>query len=237
MLRGTLAAAGLAALLLPAARAGTGAEGRWEGSAHVPGAPLPVVLDLALVEGRLAAWVTLPGRGIKGMALRAPLRTGSRLEIDLSPAFSLTGPPSPSPRLVLEVAPQVLRGRFEQAGHEAPVALVRTGAAQPEPVPRNSVLPAALAGVWRGRYDIAGTPREVTLTLAPASAEAVIVGRRTTHVPMDRIRLGEQFLTLDNDALQITIEGRWRTAGGEIDAVFTQGPYEAPLVLRRQVPR
>ena len=234
--RRAFTAAGLA-LLLPAPRADTDVEGRWEGTAMIPGAPMPVVLDLAVADGKLAGWITLPGRGAKGMALAEPRREGGNLRVDLSPAFSLMGPPTPVPLLVLTIEPQALRGRFEQGGHQAPVTLTRSGAAQPEPVLRNSVLPAALAGVWRGSYSIAGLPHQVTLTLTPDSAEALIVGRRTTRVPMDTIRLGEHFLRLTNREMQITIEGRWRSAGGEVDATFTQGPYEAALVLRKEAQR
>jgi hypothetical protein len=237
LLRRRAFAAASLALLSRAARADANLEGRWEGTAQIPGAPMPLVLDLALADGKLGGWITLPGRGVKGMALAEPRREGGSLRVDLSPAFSLMGPPSPAPLLVLTIEPQGLNGRFEQGGHQAPVALTRSGAAQPEPVLRNSVLPAALTGIWRGSYSIAGAPRQVTLTMTPTNAEALIVGRRTTRVPMDTIRLGEHFLTLANREMQITIEGRWRSAGGEVDATFTQGPYEAALVLRKELPR
>lgn len=233
--RRAFAAAALT-LLLPAARAETDVEGRWEGRAAIPGMPLAIVLDIAPRDGKLAGWLTLPGRGIKGLALPPLQREGAELRIDLSPAFSQQGPPKPTPQLVLTAAtPSALSGRFEQGGHQAPVALERVGAAQPEPTERNSTLTPALVGVWTGRYELGGYPRQVTLTLAADSAEALIVGRRTTRVPMDRIRLGTHHLLLANREMQITIEGR--IGAGLFDATFSQGPYEAALALRKEATR
>lgn len=232
----------LQALLAPSAGAADALEGRWEGQAAIPGAAMAIVLDLAEQDGRLAGWLTLPGRGIKGMLLPGVQREGAELKVDLTPAFNMMGPPKPTPRLVLtmpagrtaatQAAPATLAGRFEQGGHQAPVALVRAGDAQPEPMQRNSALTPALVGTWKGQYELAGYPRQVTLVMSADAAEAVIVGRRTTRVPMDVIRLGTHHLLLANREMQLAIEGR--VAPGEFDATFTQGPYEAPLMLRKE---
>ena len=61
----------------------------------------------------------------------------------------------------------------------------------------------------------------------------VIVGKRTTAVPIDRYAESDNFVTLESAAFGITIEGRWRTADGAIRGTFVQGPFEVPLVLRR----
>ena len=94
----------------------------------------------------------------------------------------------------------------------------------------------SIAGTWRGRYELGGYPRDVTLTLsagAPGSADLVIVGKRTTQVPIDRYAESENFVTVESVAYGITIEGRWRTPDGAIRGTFVQGPFEVPLVLRR----
>lgn len=227
-------------------------EGRWEGVAAVRGAPMPVVLDVVLQGGIPRAWVTLPGRGHKGLALPAELRAGGVLRLDATPAFAQMGPPNPVPEMVLapEAGGTQLRGHFAQAGHQAPLQLVRTGAAQPERETSNDPVPDDLAGTWHGGYTIGSLPRQVTLVFTAAkgggvagapdrgSARAVIVGRRTVEVPFDGIEIGRQAITLSNSAMQLTFELRRPPAAGangaELTGVFSQGPFEAALQLRRE---
>jgi len=128
-----------------------------------------------------------------------------------------------------------LEGRWLQAGHSAPLVLVRSGAAQIEP-PRAAVpLAPALAGVWRGRFDIGFGPREVTLRIAPPGAAMTIVGRRTTEVTFDEVLQRGAFLWLRANELDIAIEAPWASAAqGTLAATWLQGPFEAALTLRRE---
>lgn len=244
----------LAGATLPA-NANPAFEGRWEGTAQVPGTPLVVVLDLVVPASTTAVprgWITLPGRGAKGVPLTASWLPDGRLRLDASAVFNAMGPPTPAPQLLLAAAPPAgastgvtsaasrhLRGSFSLAGLDAPLALARSGAAQPEAERANSVLTAELNGQWRGHYQIGGVPREITLTLAPAGANAVIVGRRTSPVAFDGIQLGAHVLTLSSSTTQITLEGRLRRIQGasgsplEIDVHYSQGPYEASFVLKK----
>jgi len=119
-------------------------------------------------------------------------------------------------------------------GLSAPLLLQRTGAAQVQAAPTSTQVTAALAGVWRGHYELFGYPREVTLTLVagtPGKAELVIVGKRTTQVPIDRVVQGPVFVNIESSEMGLTIEGRW--GGGAIDGTLQQGAVEVPLVLRR----
>ncbi len=232
----------LASLLAAgAATAGPAPDGRWEGEARLPGTPLPLVLDLERsADGRWAGAVTLPGRGVQGAALDS-VRLGDdgALQADLSRAFG--GPPSPWPtRLALRAAADGrLEGVFEQGGHQAPLVLRRTGDAQRPAAAPPAPVPAALAGVWRGRYELGGQGREVTLTIdlpgpaGTAEGRLLIVGQRRTQLPVERIVAGARYLTLDTGPAGIRIEGRWDRAGGQIDGALVQGPFEAPLRLQR----
>ena len=86
-----------------------------------------------------------------------------------------------------------------------------------------------------------GYPREVTLTLANQAnglggGELLIVGKRTTRLPLDRVHQGQSFLTLDASSAGIRVEGRWQPGGtgpARFDGQFMQGPFEAALTLTR----
>ena len=104
----------------------------------------------------------------------------------------------------------------------------------------NSVISAALAGRWTGRYELGGYAREVTLTLANrpdtgGGGQLVVAGKRTTTLDMDRVIEGREFVTLGASAADFRIEGRFAAADGTIaGSVSLGGGFEAPIVLHRQ---
>lgn len=219
-----------------------GLAGRWEGEARVPGSPLPIVLDLERAPSG-AGWVgslTLPGRRVKGAPLAGvTVDDQGRLGADAAGAFG--GPPSTTAtRLDLRLSSDDrLVGDWQQGGHRAAVVLRRSGEAQvDEPVPSTVPLPPLLSGTWRGRYELGGYAREVTLTFAgPAPLAAPfgsmrIVGKRRTDLPIERVQAGERYLTIETGG-GIRIEGQWDAASGHFDGWMLQGPFEARLPLRR----
>jgi hypothetical protein len=214
-------------------------SGRWEGQARVPGLPLPIVLDLA--PGAGSTWVgsvTLPGRGIKGLPLLALKVDADRVEASLAAAFGGAAAPPATLSLQLQSDGRAA-GDFQQGGHRAELTLIRTGAAQVDLPHRGTPIDARLAGIWTGRYELGGAPRDVRLILVQpssetASGELTIVGRRTTQLTLDRVIQGARWLELESDAAGIRIEGRWNADSSVIEGSFTQGPFEAPLTLRRQ---
>lgn len=218
-----------AALLGPAlAQPEAALAGRWEGEAELPGLNVPVVLDLAPRAG--GGWVgaaTLPGRGPRGVALTALEREGTGLRARLPGGAGIAF------ELVLAADGAQLAGRFLQGGHAAPLRLRRTGAPQLDPPPPVTPWPAALNGVWRGRYDIGFGPREVTLRLAAAGSAMTIVGRRRTELAFDEQRVHGAFLLLRAAEFDIAIEAPLPVAG-RLEAQFRQGPFEAPLPLQRE---
>jgi hypothetical protein len=215
--------------------AASGLSGRWQGQAQLPGTPMPIVLDLAPATG--SAWVgslILPGRGVKGAPLAALKVDGAGLEASLASAFG--GPAS----LNLKQRPDGgLAGTLGQGGHQAEVVLWRTGEPQVDLPRRGTSIDVRLVGTWTGRYELAGAPRDVTLTLVrldgdAAGGELKIVGKRTTQLAIDRVFQSASFIELEAGDAGIHIEGRWRGDDGMIDGTFSQGPFEAPLQLRRQ---
>jgi hypothetical protein len=223
------------------AGAATNPSGRWEGEARIPGAPQRVMLDLAPgPSGEWAASLTLPGRGVKGAPLDG-LKVGADGSVQADAANAFGGPPGELPtQLAVRMLPDGrLEGEWRQAGHAATLALRRSGDAQVDAPPPRTALPAALAGTWRGRYELGGYPREVTLTLQATSrpsanaGELLIVGKRRSQLVIDRVNAGERFVTLEASAAGIRLEGRWDSATGAFDGSFFQGPFEAPLTLQR----
>lgn len=215
-------------------------EGRWEGEATLPGsAPLPMVLDLAPdARGTWAGSVTLPGRGVKGAPLDALTveAAAGRVQAGLGAAFS-GAPADTPPLLAVRMLPDGrLEGELRQGGHSGRLQLQRSGEAQVDRPPPTTPVPPALAGTWRGRYELGGYPREVTLTLALPPAppgELLIVGKRRTQLAVDKVRAGERFVTLEASAAGIRLEGQWDARTGRFDGQFIQGPFEAPLRLQR----
>ncbi|MGM9487435.1 hypothetical protein ACS5PM_08820 [Ideonella sp. YS5] len=233
----------MAACAAPASPAG-----RWEGEARIPGAPLPIVLDLSpSAAGGWTGSVTLPGRGVKGAALE-DLRVGADGAVQAGLANALGGPPSELPtQLALRMLPDGrLEGDFRQGGHSATASLRRSGEAQVDSPPPRAPLPPALAGTWRGRYELGGVPREVTLTLSPPPAgadpatapagELLIVGKRRSQLVVDRVAASERFVTLEASAAGLRLEGRWDGAAGTFDGLVLQGPFEAAVKLQRVGP-
>ena len=231
--------AGAFALSAVDAIAAPDASGRWEGAVDIPGNPLRLVVDLDRdARGQWQGSAVLPDRGVKGAPLSELGVDGCAVRFGLEAAF--TGGGGAQPQVVLACQPDgALAGTFELAGNRAAVTLRRTGAAQVDRVAPNSVISAALAGRWTGRYELGGYAREVTLTLANRTGgggggRLVVVGKRTTTLEMDRVIEGREFVMLGASAADFRIEGRFAPADGTIDGAVLLDGFEAPIVLHRQ---
>ena len=131
-----------------------------------------------------------------------------------------------------------LTGDFIQAGNRAPFTLEKTGPPQVELPPRSTSIAKELEGAWKGEYELFGYPRHVTIKLANhgadgATAEFVVVGKKTNNLPVDLVTQEGGLLTIDSHEMGISYEGRFQNDSGEIHGTFVQGPLELPLVLRR----
>jgi hypothetical protein len=215
------------------------ASGRWVGSVAIPGNPLRLVIDLERdARGQWQGSAVLPDRGVKGAPLSGLAVAGCDLRFGLAAAF--TGGGGAQPEVALACQPDgSLAGSFALAGNSATVSLRRSGAAQVDRVTPNSIISAALAGRWTGRYELGGYAREVTLTLANrpdtgGGGQLVVVGKRTTTLEMDRVIEGREFVTLGASAVDFRIEGRFAAAEGTIAGSVRLGGFDAPIVLHRQ---
>ena len=232
-----LAAFFILSSVLVCAAADNGA-GRWEGSIKIPDREFPCIIDLDQPQGK--DWIgsiIIPGLGVKGAPLTdiAVNDAGFSFTIKGALASEHTGQAKFQGH---RAGADQLSGNFLQAGNSAPFVLHKTGPPQVE-LPRQSTpIGQDLAGEWKGDFELNGYPRHVTLTLrneasGAASAQLVVVGKRTTNAPIDLVTDEQGFLTLESHGLGITYEGRLRKETSEIKGTFTLGPLELPLVLRR----
>jgi hypothetical protein len=230
-------------LICAAATIATAEElgGRWEGSIQIPGNAVDLIVDLAPVGAsggkKWAGSIIIPGLGVKGAQLSELAVSDAKFSGTINGALGneRTG----KARLDGQLAEAgQLTGSFFQAGQSAPFKLRKTGPAQVE-LPRQSTpVSKDLEGVWKGDYEMLGYPRHVTLTLtnpAPdhAAGQLVIVGKRTTNVPLDLVLEEYGRLTVEAHDFGITYEGRFRKDRPEINGTFSLGSAEVPLVFKR----
>jgi hypothetical protein len=218
---------GLAAQPLP--------SGRWEGQVQAGGQTVEVVLDLPASESRPR--LTVPGRSAQELPLSAFVADGGGWRSRSSSADGNEGDAAGwQLHLRLAEGGTVLAGELHQGGHTMPLRLLRTGDALRADSIAAAPLPASATGVWRGRYDMGLGPREVTLTIAAGGSTLVIVGRRRTELALDEAVQRGQLWMLRAAAADISlIANAPRTASETLRATIRQGPFEAPLELRREV--
>lgn len=230
----------LFALLLVTANAlaASPMAGRWRGVVHIPGEELSLVVDLD--RDPAGAWhgsVTIPGLNLAGATLSGI--TANANHVAFSIASALGGPPDGPPTFTGELeAGAVLTGTFSQAGHKAPFSLTRAGSAQVERPAESTSVDPALQGTWRGDYQLAGYAHHVTLGFtnhagAAASVEFLLIGKQPHTLTVDLVAQREGLLRVESRDIGINFEGRINAATGELAGIVEQGPFEAPIVLRR----
>ena len=228
------------ALLITAlsTEAATPAAGRWRGVIHVPGQDIGIVVDFAAAAG--AQWhgsLIAPSLNLKGAPLSKITVTPTRV------AFSLEGALGPSPDGLASFDGALrggasLEGTFSQGGHQAPFTLTRVGDAEVDQPRSSTAVESAVAGTWRGDYELGGYPRHVTLTFQnhagdPASVEFLVVGKLPHTLAVDLVSEEEGLVRVESHAYRINFEGRLSSGSDELRGVIEQGPEDAPIVLRR----
>ena len=210
--------------------------GRWEGSIRIPEREQKIIVDLA--QDQNGAWsgsVTLPGLDVKGAALSDIISKDSEIAFAIKTALGAQG--SGAPTIKARLADGKLTGDFAQGGNTAPVVLVKAGRAQVEPLPHSTGVAKEMEGEWKGDFELMGYPRHVTVKLANkapgATAQFLVVGKKTTDVPIDLVTLENDLLTLNSHQMGISYEGRWKKQNGEIQGMVSIGAIEQPLLLRR----
>jgi len=212
-----------------ASRAEEAISSRWEGTAHIPGDDLTVIVDLAQENGAWVGSMIIPGLDVKG----APLTDIKVNPPDIS--FSVKGTLGIQLKLQLDGNGK-MTGNFEQAGNRAPTTLQRTGPPQVEQPPRNTPVAKELEGEWKGDYEMLGYTRHVSIKFTNrgpngAAAEFVIVGRKHNNLPVDLVTQEGDLVTVDSHDIGFSFEGRLRN--GKLTGVIRQGATETPLVLER----
>jgi hypothetical protein len=230
-----------AAILFARAALGHAAEsaaGRWEGAAQIPGQELKLVVDLSDDGGK--GWIgsiVIPGFGVKG----APLVDLHVRGGDLT--FAIKGALGNERAGRAELTAHLnshgrLAGDFKQGGNTAPFVLVKTGPAQVDLPIQSSAVAKELEGEWKGDYEMMGYARHATMKFSNRGAEGAaleftIVGKKVNNVPVTLVTQDGDFVTVKSEEFGITFEGRFSKEAREIKGTLSQGPMEAPLVLKR----
>ncbi len=219
---------------LTVCRAEESASGRWEGSVQIPGRELTLVVDLA--NDRHGSWIgsiIIPGLDIQGARLTEiavkdssasfSIKTGRGLEATLKGNLNADG---------------TLAGDFVEGGNTAPFVLKKTGPPQVEAPPRSTAISKELEGEWKGEYELFGSQRHVAVKLVNratdgAAAEFVVIGKKTTKLPVDLVTQDGDSLTIDSHETGISYEGDFNKDANEIKGTFIQAGIELPLVLQR----
>ena len=225
-------------VLTLACDASTNFAGRWQGRVQIPEHVVDLIVDLDQTNGN--DWVgsiIIPGLGVKGAPLTRIAISESAVSCTIKDALASERTGSAVLKASLTTDGQ-LSGEFVQAGNSAPFVLRKTGPPEVELPRRSTAVSEGLAGEWKGDYEMNGYPRHVTLRLANhnaggATAELVVVGKRTTNAPVDLVVEEDGFLTIESHEIGITYAGLFRKEAGEIKGTCTLGPFEAPLTLRR----
>jgi hypothetical protein len=215
------------------------AEGRWQGTIHIPARDLAVVVDLARdSSGAWSGSMILPGLGVKGAPLSNIAVRDRDVVFDAGSALRAEkdAPATFKARLT---ATSTMAGAFTQAGNVARFELTRVGAAQVDAPPRGTRVRPAIVGEWTGAFELGGYPRQVTIDLqntaanGAASAKFVVVGKQTTDVPVDFVSDEGDLVRIESRAHRVAFEGRVVDNASEIRGTVELGPYELPLVLHR----
>jgi hypothetical protein len=225
-------AAAIALVSVSVCHAGENIAGRWEGSAQLPESEITFVVDLAQdTSGTWVGSIIVPGFGVKGTPL------GDITVKDSEATFAIKNERGLQASFKGHLnADRVLAGDFVQAGNTARFVLKKIGPPQVELPLHSTAVTKELEGEWKGEYELFGYSRHVTLKLSnpqpdTATAELVIVGKKTNNLPIDLVRQEGGLVIIDSHAMSMSYEGR--LTKGEIDGTLNQGGLELPLVLRR----
>jgi hypothetical protein len=219
-------------------QAAPSAAGRWEGVAQIPGKDLRLIVDLSDEGGK--SWIgsiVVPGFGVKGAALVDVQVRGGDIAFAIKGALGSERAGRAELKAHL-TADGKLAGDFIQGGNKAPFVLEKTGPPQVDLPLQNTAVDKGLEGEWKGDYEMMGYARHATMKFSNRAAEGaalefVIVGKKVNNVPVSLVRQEGDFLTIKSDEFGITFEGRFVKEAGELKGTISQGPMEAPLLLRR----
>ena len=215
------------------ARAAEPAAGRWEGEVQIPDRALTLIVDLAPAEnGKWDGSVIIPGFDVKGKQLNDIAVRGSDVSFTITTGLGLHA------TFKGKISGDSLGGDFTESGNTARFVLRKTGPPQVEALPRSTVVSKELEGEWKGQFQLYGYPRTVTIKLTNhgndgATADFVVVGRKTTNLPVDLVKQEEKFLTIESHETGFSFEGVVNEQIGEIKGAIAMRSLEFPLVLQR----
>jgi hypothetical protein len=206
-------------------------SGHWEGTLQVPGQELKIEIDLAKSGEKWEGAISIPAQGLKGFPLTAITLQGD------SVSFAMSGiPGNPQFKGTVSKDGKSLSGDFSQGGGTLPFAVVRTGDAKIEPLPKSTPITKDLEGAWEGPLDVNGTTLRLALKLSNrpeggATGTMISVDQGGAEVPVAAVIQAGSHLKVVVQAISGIYEGDLKD--GQLTGTWTQGAATFPLVFKR----
>jgi hypothetical protein len=206
-------------------------SGHWEGALQVPGQELKIEIDLAKTDEKWEGAISIPAQSLKGFPLTAITLQGD------SVSFALGGlPGNPQFKGTVSKDGKSLSGDFSQGGGTLSFAVVRTGEAKIEPLPKSTPITKDLEGAWEGPVDVNGTTLRLALKLSNrpeggATGTLTSVDQGGAEIPVAAVIQTGSHLKVIVKAISGTYEGDLKD--GQLTGTWTQGPTTFPLVFKR----
>jgi hypothetical protein len=206
-------------------------SGHWEGAIQVPGQELKIEIDLAKTDEKWEGAISIPAQSLKGFPLAAITLQGD------SVSFALGGlPGNPQFKGTVSKDGKSLSGDFSQGGGTLPFAVVRTGEAKIEPLPKSTPITKDLEGAWEGPVDVNGTTLRLVLKLSNrpesgATGTLTSVDQGGAEIPVAAVIQTGSHLKVIVKAISGTYEGDLKD--GQLTGTWAQGPGTWPLVFKR----
>lgn len=206
-------------------------SGHWEGAIQVPGQELKIEIDLAKSGEKWEGTISIPAQSLRGFPLSAITLQGD------SVSFALSGlPGNPQFKGTVSKDGKSLSGDFSQGGGTLPFAVVRTGDAKIEPLPKSTPITKDLEGSWEGSLDVNGTTLRLALKLSNrpdggATGTMISVDQGGSEVPVAAVIQTGSHLKVVVQAISGIYEGDLKD--GQLTGTWAQGPGTFPLVFKR----
>lgn len=213
-----------------------GAAGHWEGEIALPGAKLPIRIDLEESNATWSGTIDIPVQGLRGFKLASVSVDEANLHFALP---NIPGDPSFAGKLSADG--QKLDGDFTQSGQKFPFSLARKErVADPGETPSKGIPGSGLVGFWQGSLQ-PNPVIELRLALEIKDKnEDVLYGMMTSldqggaRIPFTANADKAGAVKIDVPKIGGTFEGEFSPDGSEISGQWQQAGQKFPLVFKRR---
>jgi hypothetical protein len=214
----------------------TAASGHWSGAIEVPGQPIGIEVDLALVSDKWEGAISIPVQKLEAFPL------SDVAVIAASVGFAMKGVPGdPTFRGTIGEDGKSIAGDFSQGGGKIPFRMTRTGEAKLEPPAKSTALSKEFVGSWEGTLDAGGQQLRLILRLSNgANGEGggtlVSVDQGGAEIPITSVTQEGSALAFQVKTVNGSFKGDLQEGGKQIVGNWSQGGGTLPLAFTRSGP-